>query len=74
MLLELTVALVVASVLGLAFESARWVGAMGLLMLIFLYPVACLALSIAGGVVFYFFRFHRRRTYDALPERRDEYD
>ena len=72
MLLELTVALVVASVLGLAFESARWVGAMGLLMLIFLYPWACLALSIAGGAAFYYFHFYR--TNHELLERRDEHD
>ena len=74
MLLEATVALVVATVLGLAFEPARWVGAMGLLLLILLYPWACLALSIVGGAVFYFVRYRKRRTYDALPERSDEYD
>jgi hypothetical protein len=71
MLLEVTVALVVAAALGLAFESARWVGAVGMLLLIFIHPWACLALSIAGSVAVYFIRFHKRRTYDALPERYD---
>jgi len=74
MMLEVTVALVVATALGLAFEPARVVGAMGLLLLIFLYPWTFLALSIVGSVAFYFTRFHKRRTYDALPEQRSERD
>ena len=73
MILEVTVALVVATVIGMAFEPARWVGVMSLMLLLLMYPWACLAISIAGAA-FYFIRFSKRRSYDAISKRSDDYD
>jgi hypothetical protein len=74
MMLEVTVGLGVAIALGLAFQSARWIAAVGVMLLIYMYSWTFLALSIAGGVTFYFIRFHKRRTYDVLPDRSDQRD
>lgn len=74
MMIGITVGLLVATVLGFVFESARWIAAVGVMLLIYIHPWTFLALSIAGGVTFYFIRFHKRRNYDALPEPDDEYD
>jgi len=74
MMIGITVGLLVATVLGFAFESARWIAAVGVMLLIYIHPWTFLALSIVGGVAFYFIRFHKRRTYDALPERDDQGD
>ena len=75
-MLALTVAVVLAALLSLAFDTTRWIGVVGLallfLVLFYRYPLFCTALFPAlflfGGVALYFTRCHKRSTSHDLPK------
>jgi hypothetical protein len=63
-----TIALVVATLLCLAFDATKWLGVAGVVLLFYLYPLLLTALSILGGVAFFLIRYNARRKYHALPK------
>jgi hypothetical protein len=64
-MLSLTLALVLASALGLLFDTTRWLGIFGVAALCFLFPLfVCSALG-AAAVGFLF--LNRRRSRNGLP-------
>lgn len=71
-MLALTVAVVLAALLSLAFDTTRWIGVVGLallfLALFYRYPLFCTALFLLGGVALYFTRCHKRSTSHDLPK------
>ena len=69
-----TIALVVATLLCLAFDATKWVGVAGVVLLFYLYPLLLTALSILGGVALVFTRYHKRRTCHELPKLPDGRD
>ena len=64
---EITIALVVASVLFLAIKPYRWIGVLGVALLIGLYPLSFVAPLLLWGVVAYFIHRHKRKTRHELP-------
>ena len=68
-MIGLTLALVVASLLSLAFDSTKWFGIAGVALLVFLHPLLFTALFAIGGVTFCFIRFyqHQRNSHHELP-------
>ena len=71
-MLALTVAVVLAALLSLAFDTTRWIGVVGLallfLALFYRYPLFCTALFLLGGVALYFTRCYKRSTSHDLPK------
>jgi hypothetical protein len=65
----ITVSVIVASLLCLAFKSLRWIGVWGVALLAYLYPFVFLALLICGAVIV-FVIYHQRSSH-VLPARRD---
>jgi len=66
-MIEITIALVVASLLFLALKPYRWIGVLGVALLIGLYPLSFLALLLLGGVAGYFIHRYKRRSRHELP-------
>jgi hypothetical protein len=62
------IALVVATLLCLAFDATKWVGVAGVVLLFCLYPLLLTALSILGGVAFFLIRYNTRRKCRELPK------
>ena len=61
-MLSLALALVLASVLGLLFDTTRWLGILGVAVLCFLFPLfVCLSLGVAG-VGFLFLNLWRSKN------------
>lgn len=52
-MISITFAMVVATFFFLAFASSRWIGVLGLALLIYLFPLVTVALLVLGGVIFY---------------------
>jgi len=73
-MIEITLALVVATPLCLAFATTRWIGISGIALMFILHPLLCTALLILGGVVFYFTHFHKRSTHHDQPKLPSECD
>lgn len=63
-----TIALVVATLLCLAFDATKWLGVAGVVLLFYLYPLLLTALSVLGGVALYFTRYNSRRKCNELPK------
>ena len=68
MLIDITVAAVVATALCIAFKSLRGTAVLCALLLFLIYPWMFLALSIVAGVVVCIIHFYRRSKYRALPK------
>lgn len=64
---EITIALVVASVLFLALKPYRWIGVLGVALLIGMYPLLFVAPLLLLGVVAYFIHRHKRKSRNELP-------
>lgn len=69
-----TIALVVATLLCLAFDATKWLGVAGVVLLFYLYPLLLTALSIIGGVAFFLIRYNTRRKRHELPKLPDGRD
>ena len=69
-----TVALVVATCLCLYFDTTRWYGVAGVLLLFVIHPLLFTALLILGGVALCFIHYYRRRTFHELPKLPDRRD
>lgn len=52
-MIAMTFAMVVATVFFLAFASLRWIGILGLALLLYIFPLVTVALLVLGSVVFY---------------------
>ena len=63
-----TVAVLVATLLCLAFDSTRWIGVAGAALLAYLYPLSFTALVVIGGVAFYYIHYHQRSAHHELPK------
>jgi hypothetical protein len=50
-------ALVAAGVMGVLFESTRWLGILCIAVLTFLFPVPLMTILLVAGVVFIFIHF-----------------
>ena len=68
-----TVALVVATLLCLYFDTTRWYGVAGVLLLFAIHPLLSTALLL-GGVALCFIHYYRRRTFHELPKLPDRRD
>ena len=70
-----SLALVVASLLCLAYDTTRSFGIAGIFLLLYLYPWSFLALLILGGaVLFAIRRYHYRRKHHAVSRLRTRRD
>jgi threonine/homoserine/homoserine lactone efflux protein len=63
-----TIALVVGTLLCLAFDATKWVGVAGVVLLFYLHPLLFTVLSVLGGVALYFARYNSRRKCNELPK------
>ena len=59
-MIEITLVLVLTTVICLASASTRLIGVVGIALLFLLHPWLCLALLCAGVVALYFLRQHNR--------------
>ena len=67
-MIGLTLALVVASLLSLAFDSTKWFGVAGVALLVFLHPLLFTAFLAIGGVTFVCIHFYsKRNSHHELP-------
>jgi hypothetical protein len=77
-----TLALVAAALLCLAFDAKKVVAVAGLALLFYLHPLLCTALLVLGGAAFslfrYFIQYYKRSAFHVrprpdpkLPTRRD---
>ena len=73
-MIALTLVLVVTSILCLQFDTTRWVGVVGVALLICLHPLLLLAFLGLGGVVFCCIHHHKRRVIHVLPKPDSESD
>lgn len=73
-MIEITIALLVATVLFLALKPYRWIGVLGLALLIGLYPLLFVAPLLLLGVVAYFIHRHKRKSRNELsrPDSRSD--
>ena len=55
-MISLTFGMVVATFFFLAFASLRWIGILGLALLLYLFPMVIVALLVLGGLAFYLFK------------------
>ena len=55
-MIDVTFAMVVATVFFLSFASLRWIGILGLALLLYLFPMVIAALLVLAGVAFYLFK------------------
>ena len=55
-MIELTLAMVAATFFFLAFATLRWIGILGLALLLYLFPMVIVALLVLGGLAFYLFK------------------
>jgi len=55
-MIDVTFAMVVATVFFLSFASLRWIGILGLALLLYLFPAAIVALLVLGAIAFYVFK------------------
>lgn len=55
-MIELTLAMVIATMFFLAFASLRWIGILGVALLLYLFPMVIVALLVLGGIAFYVFK------------------
>ena len=62
-MIGLTLALVVASLLSLAFDSTKWFGVAGVALLVFLHPLLFTALLLLGAATFCLIRFYQRKSH-----------
>ena len=53
---SLTLAVVAATFFFLAFATVRWIGILGLALLLLLFPKASVALLILAAIAFYLFK------------------
>lgn len=67
MMIGVTLVLVVATLLGLAFDTTKWIGVAGVALLFYLHPLLFTVLFVLGGVAFFLIRYHKRRKCHALP-------
>ena len=58
-MIPLVSTLVAVSVLGLMFNSTRWMGIAAVALLTFRYPFPSLAILLLAGVVFLLYRFSK---------------
>lgn len=66
-----TVALVVVTVLCIAFTETRWMGVAGIALLVFLHPFLLVVLVLLTVVAAVLFHFKRRRSDRALSNAND---
>ncbi len=70
-----TVAVVVAALLCLAFDTKKFIGVAGVALLIYFHPLLSTAFLVLGVAIFYFIRYHNKRStahgHSKLPSRRD---
>ena len=57
-MIGISIAVLMASLVCLAFAATRIIGVVGLLVLLYLYPVFFVAIALLGGVAFYFYYRH----------------
>ena len=69
-----TVAVLVATLLCLAFNTTRWIGVAGAALLAYLYPLSFTALVVIGGITFCYIHHHQRSTPHELPKLPDGRD
>ena len=55
-MISLTFGIVVATFFFLAFASLRWIGILGLALLLYLFPMVIVALLVLGGLAYYIFK------------------
>ncbi len=55
-MIGVTFAIVVATFFFLAFASLRWVGILGLALLLYIFPLVTVALLLLGSVLFFFIK------------------
>ncbi len=74
MVTDITVALVVATALCIAFKSTRGAAVLCVLLLFLIYPWMFIAMLSLGAVVVCFIHFQKRRRYRAPTKPDDEHD
>ena len=55
-MISLTFGMVVVTFFLLAFASLRWIGILGLALLLYLFPMVIVALLVLGAIAFYLFK------------------
>ncbi len=55
-MIAVTFAIVVATFFFLAFASLRWVGILGLALLLYIFPLVTVVLLLLGSVLFFFIK------------------
>ena len=55
-MISLTFGIVVATFFFLAFASLRWIGILGLALLLYLFPMVIVALLVLGAIAYYIFK------------------
>ena len=73
-MLEVTIALVLATLLCGAFNTTKLIGVVGVALLFYLHPLLFTATLVLGVVIYFLFRYFKRRKFHAtrrLPDRRD---
>lgn len=55
-MISLTFGMVVITFFFLAFASLRWIGILGLALLLYLFPMMIVALLVMGGLAYYIFK------------------
>ncbi len=73
-MLTLTASFAVVALIFLAFASTRWVGALGLVLLLYLYPLVVGSALVVAGVIFFLIHHHNRRSVHELPNLPDARD
>ena len=67
-MIAFTVAVLVATLICLTFNTTRWIGVAGAALLAYLYPLSLTALVVLGGVAFYYIHHHQRSKHHELPK------
>ena len=55
-MIELTLAMVIATTFFLAFASLRWIGILGVALLLYLFPMVIASLLALAALAFYLFK------------------
>ena len=55
-MISMTFAMVVMTFFFLAFASLRWIGILGLALLLYIFPLVTVALLVLGGCAFFFLK------------------